>query len=133
MRNALDRAPAKQRTAVAAMLKTVFAQESKADAEAQWAIVADALCEKQPKLGALMDASCDDVLAYRRCPSDRRCCRTLTVKDSHHESKGLDCLHEQARARPLPYEELVRLQRCADEARVSADLAGQGDGLARAA
>jgi hypothetical protein len=63
----------------------------------------------------------------------RRCCRTLTVKDSHHESKRLDGRHEQAQARPLPHDELVRLQRCADEARVSADLAGQGDGLARAA
>ncbi len=35
MRNALAHAPAKQRGAVAAMLKTIFAQESKADAEAQ--------------------------------------------------------------------------------------------------
>ncbi len=64
LRNALAHAPAKQRTAVAAMLKTIFAQETKADAEAQWGIVADARREKQPKLGALMDASCDDVPAY---------------------------------------------------------------------
>lgn len=54
MRNALAHAPAKQRTAVAAMLKTIFAQETKAEAEAQWEVVADALREKQPKLGALM-------------------------------------------------------------------------------
>jgi putative transposase len=47
MRNALAHAPAKQRTAVAAMLKTIFAQETKADAEAQWETVADALREKQ--------------------------------------------------------------------------------------
>lgn len=64
MRNALAHAPAKQRTAVAAMLKTNFAQETKADAEARWAIVADALREKQPKLGGLMDSSREDVLAY---------------------------------------------------------------------
>ena len=70
MRNALAHAPAKQRTAVAAMLKTIFAQESKADAEAQWNVVADALREKQPKLGALMDASCDDVLAYMSFPRE---------------------------------------------------------------
>jgi len=63
MRNALAHAPAKQRTAVAAMLKTIFAQETKADAEAQWEIVADALREKQPKLGAPMDSSRDDLLA----------------------------------------------------------------------
>ena len=35
MRNALAHAPAKQRSAVAAMLRTIFAQETKADAEAQ--------------------------------------------------------------------------------------------------
>ncbi|MBR9840514.1 MAG: IS256 family transposase [Rhodobacteraceae bacterium] len=70
MRNALAHAPAKQRTAVAAMLKTVFAQESKADAENQWVVVADALREKQPKLGALMDNSRDDVLAYMSFPRE---------------------------------------------------------------
>ena len=50
MRNALARAPTKQRAAVAAMLKTVFAQETKVDAEAKWEVVADALREKQPRL-----------------------------------------------------------------------------------
>ena len=70
MRNALAHAPAKQRTAVAAMLKTIFAQDTKAEAEAQWAVVADALREKQPKLGALMDTSRDDVLAYMSFPSE---------------------------------------------------------------
>lgn len=63
MRNALAYAPAKQRTAVAAMLKTIFAQDTKVEAEAQWAVVADALREKQPRLAAMMDASRDDVLA----------------------------------------------------------------------
>ncbi len=58
------------RTAVAAMLKTIFAQETRAEAEAQWEIVADALREKQPKLGALMDASRDDVLAYKSFPRE---------------------------------------------------------------
>ncbi|MCB1328537.1 MAG: IS256 family transposase [Maritimibacter sp.] len=70
MRNALAHAPSKQRTAVAAMLKTIFAQESKADAEAQWDAVADALREKQDKLGAFMDASRDDVLAYMDFPRE---------------------------------------------------------------
>ena len=62
-----------------------------------------------------------------------RCFRTLTMKDSHQESMRLDGRHEQAQARPLPHDELVHLQRCAQEARVAADLAGHGDGLARAA
>jgi putative transposase len=70
MRNALAHAPAKQRVAVAAMLKTIFAQETKADAEAQWAVVADALRDKQPKLAAMMDASRDDVLAYMDFPKE---------------------------------------------------------------
>ncbi len=70
MRNTLTHAPAKQRTAVAAMLKTIFARESKADAEAQWDAVADALREKQDKLGAFMDASRDDVLAHIGFPRE---------------------------------------------------------------
>lgn len=70
MRNALAHAPAKQRTAVAAMLKTIFAQESKADAEVQWDTVADALREKRDKLGTFMDASRDDVLAYMDFPRE---------------------------------------------------------------
>ncbi|SNX75351.1 transposase-like protein [Cereibacter ovatus] len=70
MRNALAHAPAKPRTAVAAMLKTIFAHETKAEAEAQWQIVADALREKQPKLGALMDSSRDDALAYMSFPRE---------------------------------------------------------------
>jgi len=70
MRNALAHAPAKQRGAVAAMLKTIFAQESKAEAVAQWDVVANALHEKQPKLAALMDASRDDVLAYMDFPRE---------------------------------------------------------------
>jgi transposase-like protein len=52
------------------MLKTIFAQETKAEAEAQWDTVADALREKNEKLGALMDASRDDVLAYMSFPRE---------------------------------------------------------------
>jgi putative transposase len=70
MRNALAHAPAKQRSAVAAMLRTIFAQETGAEAIAQWEVVADALREKQPRLGALMDASREDVLAYMNFPRE---------------------------------------------------------------
>ncbi len=45
----------------------------------------------------------------------------------------LDRPHEQAITRPLPHDELVQLQRLTEEARVFADLAGQGDDLACAA
>ncbi len=70
MRNALAYASAKSRTAVAAMLKTIFAQETKAEAEAQWDAVADALREKNENLSAMMDASRDDVLAYMDFPRE---------------------------------------------------------------
>jgi putative transposase len=70
LRNALAHAPTKQRAALAAMLKTIFAQETKAEALAQWDVVADALRDKQPKLGALMDASREDVLAYMDFPKE---------------------------------------------------------------
>ena len=63
----------------------------------------------------------------------RRCCRTLSVEDSHRESMRLDGLHEQSITRPLSHDELAQLLSVAAQARVSADLAGQGDDLARAA
>ena len=70
MRNLLTHAPAKQRPAVIAMLKTIFAQETAAEARSQWKAVADALRERAPKLAALMDASLDDVLAYTAFPKE---------------------------------------------------------------
>jgi putative transposase len=66
-RNALAHVPAKSRAAVAAMLKTIFAQESKAEAHAQWDAVADA-CARRFRARRLMDASRDDVLAYMDFP-----------------------------------------------------------------
>src|SRR3712207_7864801 len=45
-RSALAHVPAKQRPAVIAMLKTVFAQETAADARMQWNSVADARSEE---------------------------------------------------------------------------------------
>jgi transposase-like protein len=52
------------------MLKTIFAQETRAEAETRWEIVADALREKQPRRGILMDSSRDDVLAYMTFPRE---------------------------------------------------------------
>jgi putative transposase len=70
MRSALAHVPAKQRPAVIAMLKTVFAQETAADARMQWNSVADALRERAPRLAELMDAARDDVLAYTAFPRE---------------------------------------------------------------
>jgi putative transposase len=70
MRSALAHVPAKQRPAVVAMLKTVFAQETAADARMQRNSVADALRERAPRLAELMDAARDDVLAYTAFPRE---------------------------------------------------------------
>jgi len=59
-----------QRTAVMAMLQTILAPESRAEAEAQWNSLADVRLKKQPEPGTLMDTSQDDVLAEMSCPSE---------------------------------------------------------------
>ena len=69
-RNTLGHAAPKQRAAVAAMIRTIFAQDTKAEAFAQWDKVADALRERHDKLGALMDAAREDVLAYMDYPKE---------------------------------------------------------------
>lgn len=51
MRNALAHVPTKQRPAVIAMIKTIFAQESAAEAHAQWKSVADALEDGRHRTG----------------------------------------------------------------------------------
>jgi len=56
MRNALAHAAPKQRPAVIAMIKTIFAQETAEAAHQQWEQVADALREKFPKLADMMEA-----------------------------------------------------------------------------
>ena len=61
---------AAQRAAVAAMIRTIFAQDTKAEAFAQWDKVADALRDRHDKLGALMDASREDVLTYMDYPKE---------------------------------------------------------------
>jgi putative transposase len=70
MRSVLAHVPAKQRAAVVAMLKAIFAQETAADARAQWNSVADALRERAPKLAGLMDEAREDVLAYTAFPRE---------------------------------------------------------------
>src|SRR3954451_1662529 len=70
MRNALARVQPKQRPAVVALLKTIFAQETAEAAREQWAAVADALRERFPKLAELMDASREDVLVYMSFPRE---------------------------------------------------------------
>ncbi len=69
-RNLLSHAAPKQRAAVAAMIRTIFAQDTRAEAFAQWNKVADALRDRHDKLGTLMDASREDVLTYMDYPKE---------------------------------------------------------------
>lgn len=69
MRNALAHAGPKQRPAVVALLKTIFAQESKSRRLASSGTTSPMRCE-YPKLAAMMDASRDDVLAYMDFPRE---------------------------------------------------------------
>lgn len=70
MRNALAHVGPKQRPAVVAMLKTIFAQESAEAAHGQWHHVADALRERYEKLAIMMDGSREEVLAYMAFPKE---------------------------------------------------------------
>jgi putative transposase len=70
MRNALARVQPKQRPAVVALLKTIFAQDTAEAAREQWASVADALRERFPTLAELMDGSREDVLVYMAFPRE---------------------------------------------------------------
>ena len=70
MRNALAHVAPKQRPAVVAMLKTIFAQDTAEAAHAQWRQVADTLRERFPKLAELMDSSREDVLVYMAFPRE---------------------------------------------------------------
>ena len=70
MRNALAHVAPKQRPAVVALLRTIFAQDTAETAHAQWKQVADTLRERFSKLAELMDRSRDDVLAYMAFPRE---------------------------------------------------------------
>ena len=115
MRNALVHAAPKQRPAVIAMLKTIFAQETAEAAHQQWEQVADALREKFPKLAGMMDVSREDVLAYMAFPREhwkqiasqaagkglqgdqapRRCRRHLSQRCRRHPPRAGSCLRRK--------------------------------------
>jgi putative transposase len=72
MRNALAHVPKGQRQMVAALIRTVFAQESREEAHRQWRAVADQLRSRFPKLAALMDEAEHEVLAHMGFPREHR-------------------------------------------------------------
>ena len=72
MRNALAYAGKAQRQIVLALINTVFAQESVAAAQEQWAAVTAQLRAKFPKLADYLDDARDDVLAFMSFPKAHR-------------------------------------------------------------
>ncbi len=72
MRNALAYAGKGQRQVVLALINTVFAQESVAAAQEQWAAVTAQLRAKFPKLADYLDGARDDVLAFMSFPKAHR-------------------------------------------------------------
>lgn len=56
-----------------------------------------------------------------------RYCRALSAKGTHREPMRLDGRYDEAQTYPLPHDELVELQRRAQEARLTANLTQQGD------
>ena len=70
MRNLLGRVPPSQRAMVAAMLRTIFAQDTQEAAHEQWRKVADGLRERFPKVAELMDGAEHDVLAHGAFPRE---------------------------------------------------------------
>jgi putative transposase len=71
MRNALAHVTAQQRPAVAAMIKTIFVQDTPKAVRAQWKTVQDALRERGAlKLADMMEDAREDVLAYTAFPKE---------------------------------------------------------------
>ncbi len=70
MRNLLGRVPAGQRSMVAALLRTIFAQDTREAAHEQWRRVADGLRERFARVAELMDGAEHDVLAHRAFPKE---------------------------------------------------------------
>jgi transposase-like protein len=68
MRNLLAHAGRQGRRLAAAFIGTIFAQEDKAAAKAQWRKVTDQMRPGLPKLAAFMDEAEEDVLAYMDFP-----------------------------------------------------------------
>lgn len=64
MRNLLAHAGRNGRRLAAAFIGTIFAQEDKAAAKAQWRKVTEQMRPRLPKLAAFMDQAEEDVLAY---------------------------------------------------------------------
>jgi transposase-like protein len=72
MRNLLATVPQGAREAIAAIVRTIFAQPDHASAMAQLRKVADGLRGRFPQAAALLEEAAEDVLAYRHLPLEHQ-------------------------------------------------------------
>ena len=80
MRNLLATVPQGAREAIAAIVRTIFAQPDHASALAQLRKVADGLRTRFPRAATLLEEAAEDILAYRHLP------RRASAATAQHES-----------------------------------------------
>jgi transposase-like protein len=91
LRNLRATVPLGAREAIAAIVRTIFAQPDPATALTQLRKVADGLRPKFPKTAALLEDAAEDVLAYRHLPSEHH--RQL------HSTNPLERLNKEIKRR----------------------------------
>lgn len=91
MRNLLVLVPAGAREAIAAIVRTIFAQPDHASALAQLRKVADGVRPRFPKAAALLEEAAEDILAYRHMPVEHQ--RQL------HSTNPLERLNKEIKRR----------------------------------
>jgi putative transposase len=91
MRNLLATVPQGAREAIAAIVRTIFAQPDHASAMTQLRKVAEALRGRFAQTAALLEDAAEDVLAYRHCPVEHQ--RQL------HSTNTLERLNKEIKRR----------------------------------
>ena len=91
MRNLLATVPQTAREAIAAIVRTIFAQPDHASALAQLKKVADGLRSRFAKAAALLEDAAEDILAYRHVPVEHQ--RQL------HSTNPLERLNKEIKRR----------------------------------
>jgi putative transposase len=91
MRNLLATVPQGSREAIAAIVRTIFAQPDHASALARLRKVADGLRPRFPRAAALLEDAAEDILAYRHLPVEHQ--RQL------HSTNPLERLNKEIKRR----------------------------------
>jgi putative transposase len=91
MRNLLATVPQGAREAIAAIVRTIFAQPDHASALTQLRKVAEGLRARFPQAARLLEDAAEDVLAYRHCPTEHH--RQL------HSTNPLERLNKEIKRR----------------------------------